>query len=76
MPDERWGERVHAVIVLHPGGETTEASIQEHCRALIAGYKVPRSMEFVTELPISGAGKVLKRELRERYRGPPATADG
>ncbi|BBX66522.1 putative long-chain-fatty-acid CoA ligase [Mycobacterium saskatchewanense] len=70
VPDERWGERVHAVIVLHPGGETTEASIQEHCRALIAGYKVPRSMEFVTELPISGAGKVLKRELRERYRGP------
>ncbi|BBZ68916.1 hypothetical protein MPRS_00090 [Mycobacterium paraseoulense] len=70
MPDDQWGERVHAVIVSRPGSNPTEESIREHCRELIAGYKVPRSMEFVTELPISGAGKVLKRELRERYRAP------
>ncbi len=68
VPDERWGERVHAVAVLRPGSEADEESIREHCRALIAGYKMPRSMEFVTDLPLSGAGKVLKRELRERYR--------
>ncbi|ORA79968.1 long-chain-fatty-acid--CoA ligase [Mycobacterium malmoense] len=80
VPDDRWGERVHAVIVLRPdraaaqeGQEGIVESIGEHCRALIAGYKVPRSMEFVTELPISGAGKVLKRELRERYRNPAGT---
>jgi acyl-CoA synthetase (AMP-forming)/AMP-acid ligase II len=70
VPDDRWGERVHAVIALRPGGEATQESIQEHCRALIAGYKVPRSMEFVDELPVSGAGKVLKRDLRERYWSP------
>jgi acyl-CoA synthetase (AMP-forming)/AMP-acid ligase II len=71
VPDDRWGERVHAVIVLRPGSEaskeTLQESLQEHCRALIAGYKVPRSLEFVDALPISGAGKVLKRDLRERY---------
>jgi len=44
--------------------------MREHCRGLIAGYKVPRSIEFVEDLPVSGAGKVLKRELRERHRGP------
>ncbi|OBB81564.1 hypothetical protein A5781_11200 [Mycobacterium sp. 852002-30065_SCH5024008] len=70
VPDDQWGERVHAVIVLRAGSDPTEESIREHCRTLIAGYKMPRSMEFVTELPISGAGKVLKRELRERYWGP------
>lgn len=74
VPDDRWGERVHAIIVLRPGFEARhqglEGLLREHCRALIAGYKVPRSMEFVRELPISGAGKVLKRELRERYRSP------
>jgi len=67
VPDDRWGERVHAVIVLRPDAQATAESLQEHCRALIAGYKVPRSLEFVSELPISGAGKVLKRDLRERY---------
>lgn len=68
VPDDQWGERVHAVIVLRPDSDTTEASLQQHCRALIAGYKVPRSVEFVTELPMSGAGKVLKRDLRARCR--------
>ncbi|TAM66425.1 long-chain-fatty-acid--CoA ligase [Mycobacterium sp.] len=70
VPDDRWGERVHAVVVLRLGSEATEESLREHCRALIAGYKVPRSMEFVSDLPVSGAGKVLKRELRECYRSP------
>lgn len=69
MPDEQWGERVHAVVVLQPGQEVSEETLREHCRTLIAGYKVPRSMEFAAQLPMSGAGKVLKRELRDRHRG-------
>jgi acyl-CoA synthetase (AMP-forming)/AMP-acid ligase II len=67
VPDDRWGERVHAVIVLRPDTEATEESLREYCRTLIAGYKVPRSVEFVADLPMSGAGKVLKRDLRARH---------
>ena len=68
VPDERWGERVHAVVVLRPGASADEASLVEHCRARIAGYKAPRSVELRIEpLPKSGAGKILKRDLREPY---------
>ena len=70
VPDADWGERVHAVVVLHPGAEITAGEIREHTKTLIAGYKCPRSVEFVDALPLSGAGKVLKRELRNRYAGP------
>jgi long-chain acyl-CoA synthetase len=66
IPDERWGEAVHAVVV--PRGEVTEIEIIEHCRTLIGGYKVPKSVSFRDEpLPVSGPGKVLKRELREPF---------
>ncbi|MGB3323896.1 MAG: long-chain fatty acid--CoA ligase [Mycolicibacterium fortuitum] len=68
LSDARWGERVHAVVVLKPGNSASEDVLQEHCRTLIAGYKIPRSVDFAAELPMSGAGKILKRELRERYR--------
>lgn len=66
VPDEQWGERVHAAIVHAEGGEPpVEDALVEHCRDVIAGYKLPRSFEFRTEpLPKSGAGKVLKRDLR------------
>jgi long-chain acyl-CoA synthetase len=68
VPDERWGERVHAIIVPKPGAELTPESVLEFCRSQIAGYKCPRSVDFRdTPLPLSGAGKVLKRELREPY---------
>ncbi|MDD2546188.1 MAG: long-chain fatty acid--CoA ligase [Burkholderiaceae bacterium] len=67
VPDARWGERVHAVIVLRPGAVLDEAHIAAHCRAFIAGYKCPRSVEFRTELPLSAAGKLLKFNLREPY---------
>ncbi|HEX7116456.1 MAG TPA: AMP-binding protein [Steroidobacter sp.] len=68
VPDEKWGERVHAVIVLHPGKTLTLEALQEHCRSRIAGYKLPRSMELRTEsLPLSAVGKVLKTALREPY---------
>ena len=68
VPDERWGERVHAIVVPKPGARLTAEDVMEHCREQIAGYKCPRSVDFRdTPLPLSGAGKVLKRELREPY---------
>jgi acyl-CoA synthetase (AMP-forming)/AMP-acid ligase II len=67
VPDDEWGERVHAVVVLKPGATVTPEELREHTKALIAGYKAPRTAEFVEALPVSGAGKVLKRELRARY---------
>lgn len=67
VPDEEWGERVHAVVVLLPETSATEDEIRAHCKSLIAGYKSPRSVEFVDALPMSGAGKILKRELRKQY---------
>ncbi|WP_421998387.1 acyl-CoA synthetase [Reyranella sp.] len=68
VPDERWGERVHAVIVAKSGATLTADAVTAHCRHHIAGYKCPRSVEFRdTPLPLSGAGKVLKRELRAPY---------
>lgn len=67
VPDDKWGERVHAVIVTRLGETLTAGQLQEFCRTRIAGYKVPRSVSFVDELPMSPAGKVLKGALRERY---------
>ncbi|GAA2399595.1 long-chain-fatty-acid--CoA ligase [Mycolicibacterium llatzerense] len=67
VPDPQWGERVHAVVVLLPGRTTTENELREHCKTLIANYKIPRSTEFVDALPLSGAGKILKRELRKKF---------
>ena len=66
IPDERWGEAVHAVVV--PAGEVGEAALLAHCRGRIADYKAPKRIELRAEpLPKSGAGKILKRELREPH---------
>jgi long-chain acyl-CoA synthetase len=67
VPDERWGERVHAVIVLRAGATLDADELKAHCAQLIAGFKCPRSIEFVDALPRSGAGKVLKREIRDKH---------
>jgi acyl-CoA synthetase (AMP-forming)/AMP-acid ligase II len=68
VPDDRWGEAVHAIVVLKAGCTATEEGIKAHTRELIAGYKVPKAVEFRTEpLPLSGALKILKRELRAPY---------
>jgi len=68
VPDDHWGERVHAAVVLRAGGTATADDLVAHCRTQIAGYKVPRSFDLGTELlPKSGAGKILKRELRAPY---------
>jgi long-chain acyl-CoA synthetase len=68
IPSEKWGEAVHAIVVPKEGVTLTETEIIEHARTTIAGYKVPKSVAFRTEpLPLSGAMKVLKRELRAPY---------
>jgi len=68
IPSEKWGEAVHAVVVVGEDSTVTEVEIIDHTREWIAGFKVPKSVEIRTEpLPLSGAMKVLKRELREPY---------
>lgn len=68
VPDQRWGERVHAIVRLREGTSVTEDDVIAHCKTLIAGYKCPRSVEFRQEpLPLSAAGKILKSELRKSY---------
>ena len=67
IPSPVWGESVHAVIVAKAGGAATADDIIAHCKTLIAGYKCPRSIAFVDQLPLSGAGKVLKVKLREPF---------
>jgi len=69
VPDQEWGERVHAVIVCVPGTTVTVEEIREYAKGLIAGYKAPRTIELAETLPVSGAGKILKRELRKQYWG-------
>ncbi len=67
LPDDKWGERVHAIIVLRPGQNLSAEQVIAHCRAHIAGYKCPRSVDFRSEMPLSAAGKLLKHELRAPY---------
>jgi long-chain acyl-CoA synthetase len=67
VPDEHWGEAIHAVVALKSGQAASEDELVAHCHARIAGYKCPKSIAFVEALPKSGAGKVLKRELREPH---------
>ena len=68
VPDEKWGERVHAIVRLKSGMAATEQALIEHCRSLIAGFKCPRSLALREEpLPLSGAGKILKSDLRAPF---------
>lgn len=68
IPDDKWGERVHAIVVPREGASLTPDAVQDWARSRIAGYKVPRSVLVREErLPLSGAGKVLKSELRAPY---------
>ena len=68
IPDEHWGEAVHAVVICKPGRQVSSEELIAHTRTQIAGYKVPRSIEFRGEALLkSGAGKILKRKLREPY---------
>ena len=67
IPNEEWGESVHAVIVCRPGVVLNENQVETYARAHLASYKIPRSISFVAELPKTGSGKILKRDLRAPY---------
>ena len=67
VPDERWGEVGKAVIVRKAGAALDAAEIARHCVANLARSRCPKSVEFVDVLPRNASGKVLKRELRERF---------
>ncbi|MEI8240406.1 MAG: hypothetical protein WCI22_13415 [Actinomycetota bacterium] len=68
IPSEQWGEAVHAIVVLRDGATATAEELIAHSRDSIAGYKLPKSVSFRTEpLPLSGAMKVLKKDLRAPF---------
>ena len=65
MPDEKWGQRPLAYVVLKPGTEVTEADLIAFVKTRIASYKAPAAIEFVDELPTTSTGKIRKNALRE-----------
>jgi acyl-CoA synthetase (AMP-forming)/AMP-acid ligase II len=76
IPSEEWGEQVHATVVPAPGAPLSEADVMAFAREHLAGYKVPRSVSFTDELPRTGSGKLLKRQLRAPYWAGRATKVG
>lgn len=68
IPDETWGEAVHAVVVPRPNADVSQEDVSGFCRAHLASFKCPRSVEVRREsLPLSGAGKVFKADLRKPF---------
>jgi acyl-CoA synthetase (AMP-forming)/AMP-acid ligase II len=67
IPDEYWGEAVHAVVVPEPGTTPTAKELIDYCAGFLAGYKKPKDIDFVDDLPTSAYGKILRREVRARY---------
>jgi fatty-acyl-CoA synthase len=67
VPSAQWGEEARAVIIARPGSALTAEGLRAFLRPLIAGYKLPKSFDFVDELPLTPVGKIAKRTLRERY---------
>ena len=76
IPSDEWGEIVHAVVVVRPGATLDADAVTAYARTGLAGYKAPRSVSFVDELPKTGSGKVLKRVLREPFWAGRATRIG
>jgi acyl-CoA synthetase (AMP-forming)/AMP-acid ligase II len=76
VPDATWGERVHAVVVLHDGARVSETELIDWCRERIAGYKRPRSVAFIRddEMPRTATGKILHRVLRASHSGGEGSA--
>ncbi len=67
IPDEQWGEVAQAVITLKAGFQASGAEILDHCRKHLAGFKIPKRIEFTDALPKGGTGKILKKVLREKF---------
>jgi acyl-CoA synthetase (AMP-forming)/AMP-acid ligase II len=67
LADDEWGEKVCAEVVLREAQKMTQEQLIDHCKVHLAGYKVPKMIRFVDELPLSSAGKVLKRLIKDKY---------
>jgi fatty-acyl-CoA synthase len=67
LPHEDWGESVCAVVVLRSGGNVTPEELIAHCKENLARYKAPKRLEIAAELPLSPAGKVLRRKVRDQF---------
>lgn len=67
VPDDKWGEVPKALVVLKSGSEINEAELLKYCRAHLSHYKCPHSIQFLDSLPKTGTGKLLKKELRDKY---------
>jgi fatty-acyl-CoA synthase len=63
IPDERWGQRLHAFVVKRPRSKLSEDGVRDHVRSRLARFKVPRGVTFIDELPRNATGKVVKRDL-------------
>lgn len=66
-PDERWGERVQAVVVLKPDRRATEEELVAHCKERLAGYKCPKAVEFWAQLPTTAVGKILRKDVKKKF---------
>ena len=67
LPDDKWGERVHAEVLLKSADSAIKEELTDHCREYLAGYKLPRSIQFVEVLPLTAVGKVDKVAIRNKY---------
>jgi long-chain acyl-CoA synthetase len=67
VPHPIWGEAVHAIVTLNAGASFDEQALIDFCRGKLSGYKLPRSIEHRDELPLTAAGKVMKRDLRASF---------
>ena len=67
VPDDQWGESVKAVVILKEGTKVTEEELIEHCKKRLASYKKPGSVDFVMEIPKNSSGKIMRRQIREKY---------
>ncbi|MEZ5729621.1 MAG: hypothetical protein R3E48_17485 [Burkholderiaceae bacterium] len=67
VPDDEWGEAVKAVVVRRAGQTVSDAALLEHCRDQLPGFKRPRSVDFVDELPRNPNGKIVRRKVRDPY---------
>jgi len=67
IPHEEWGEAIHAEVMLKGGAALKAEELKTHVRDQLGGYKTPKTIELVPELPVSAVGKVLRRKVREKY---------
>ena len=67
IPHPDWGEAVHAEVILCDGATATEEALIAHAKQRLGAYKAPKTVTFVSELPLSSVGKVLRRQVRQRY---------